>query len=294
MNSLPSEATMHDPGRTPGKKTGPPFSDLHIYYLEGSARSAETFFDRRFIGNWEEDGFSFLFFSEPDDDAVSAFVEGCDGLSMIDKYEMTYEQWQGGRFSSSAIGGFMVRPPWEFADGETATGDGKTIVLDPGVVFGNGLHPTTRDCIEALELVYSREIPKTALDLGCGTGILALAAVRLGCEKCLAVDFNLLAAKTTRRNVVLNGLEDKIATVHGDAVDFIDLPAPLVIANIHFDVMEKLLLSDGFFRKKRFVLSGLLRSQAGKAEELLRRGGAAISKTWERDGVWHTFLGENP
>ena len=64
--------------------------------------------------------------------------------------------------------------------------------------FGNGLHPTTRDCVDALELVYSREKFDSALDLGCGTGILALAAVRLGCEKCLAVDFNMLAVKTAR------------------------------------------------------------------------------------------------
>ena len=266
-----------------------PYHDLHIYYLEGKAGPASGEFDGRFIGNWEEDGFSFLFFTAPADGQVAAFVSSRPDLTLIDRYQMTYEQWQGGRFSAMEIGRFLIVPPW--GDPGRAGEDLRKIILDPGVVFGNGLHPTTRDCVEALELLYSRHTIHRALDLGCGTGILALVAAMMG-SCCLAVDFNLLAARTTLENVRLNAMEDKIVAIQGKAEDFVGAPAELIIANIHHDVMKELLNSDGFFRKKWIVLSGLLRSQARDVATLLARRGVDILKKWERDGVWHTFLGE--
>jgi ribosomal protein L11 methyltransferase len=269
-----------------------PYGDLFIYYLEGKSPSASAFFDSRFIGNWEEEGFSFLFFSKPADGAVSAFVESRKDLRLLDRYRMTYDEWQGGRVSSMEIGGFLIVPPWEDIREERSAKESKEIVLDPGVVFGNGLHATTRDCIEALETIYECAKCDTALDLGCGTGILALAAAALGCRACIAVDFNLLAVRTTRGNIGLNAMEDKILAVQGDAVDFVDAPSELIIANIHYDIMKRLLDADGFYRKRWFVLSGLLRSQANDAASQLERRGVKISKRWERDGVWHTFMGE--
>ncbi len=286
MNSVESSEISYreDAGRRP-------YGDLYIYYLEGRAPSASSFFDSRFIGNWEEEGFSFLFFSKPADEDVSKFLESQKGLKLVDRYRMTYDEWQGGRFSSMEIGGFLIAPPWEEIREERLAGKLKKIVLDPGVVFGNGLHATTRDCIEALELIYTRAKCDTALDLGCGTGILALAAATLGCRRCLAADFNLLAVRTARENIGLNAMEDKIVAIQGNALDFVDAPSELIIANIHYDVMKRLLESEGFYRKRWFVLSGLLRSQARDAASQLERRGVTISKRWERDGVWHTFMG---
>ena len=165
-------------------------------------------------------------------------------------------------------------------------------MLDPGVVFGNGLHSTTRDSLKALEMVFSRDPVKSAMDLGTGTGILALATSLLGCDRILAIDINFLAANTALRNIRLNGLENKIMVAQGRAEDFIDSNSDLVIANIHYDVMKSLLASRNFYNKKWFILSGLLRSQAREVRSDLSRHRINIINSWECDGIWHTLLGE--
>jgi ribosomal protein L11 methyltransferase len=132
----------------------------------------------------------------------------------------------------------------------------------------------------------------TTLDLGSGTGLLSLAAARLGSKHVVAVDLNFLAAKTTAGNVSLNQLEDRVITIQGRAEDAIDYPADLVIANIHYDVMRQLIEAQGFLDKKRFVLSGLLRSEAKDVADRLGRHPAQIKNKWTRDGIWYTFYGE--
>ncbi len=268
------------------------YGELYIYYLDGRVPTATRFFNPHFIGNWEEDGFSFLFFSEQSDEFVLKFIENHGGLKLLDQYHMSYEEWQGGKFSSVQIGRFWIIPPWEDKKTGVIKSDNNKILLDPGVVFGNGLHPTTRDCIEALELLNSIDSIEFAIDLGCGTGLLALVAGKLGCRKCFALDLNLLASQTASSNIKLNGLTDNILVAQARAEDFVDLPADLLMANIHFDVMQRLLESKSFFNKKWFILSGLLRSQAKNVADRLQRPGVKILKKWERDGIWHTFWGK--
>jgi len=243
-----------------------------------------------FIGNWEEDGFSFLFFSRPSRATVDELLEKHPSLTLIDEYYMTYNEWQGGAIAPFRAGQFLIVPPWQ-RESEILSEE-KLILLDPGVVFGTGTHSTTNDCLEALEIVFSREDIKSVLDLGTGTGLLALAAAALGCRKILAVDFNLLAVKTARRNIELNGFEDRLMAVHGKAEDLIFCPADLLIANIHYDVMKHLITSEWFLQKRMFILSGLLRSQAGHVLSLLSQYPVKIIKKWEREGIWHTYLGE--
>ena len=160
------------------------------------------------------------------------------------------------------------------------------------MVFGNGTHPTTRDCLKALELIFAKQTIGSVLDLGTGTGILSLAAAKLGSTRILSVDSNQLAAKTALKNVCLNGLEDRILVSRGLAEAFIDLPSDLIIANIHYDVMRTLILQDSFYKNKWFVLSGILRSQAREIKEMLARNPVCILKSWEHDCTWHTFCGE--
>jgi ribosomal protein L11 methyltransferase len=108
----------------------------------------------------------------------------------------------------------------------------------------------------------------------------------------VAVDLNLLAARTAVRNVKLNQLQDRVVVVQGNAEDVIDYPADLVIANIHYDVMRHLINAEGFVEKKRFILSGLLRSEAKDVADRLARHPVKILKQWTRDGIWHTFYGK--
>ncbi len=172
-------------------------------------------------------------------------------------------------------------------------GEKLSILLDPGLVFGTGTHPTTRDCLDALELAAGSKKFNTVLDLGTGTGLLALAAAKLGSKGVVAVDLNLLAAKTAERNVRLNHLQNRVVTVQGRAEDIIAYPADLVIANIHYDVMHQIVNERSFFTKKRFILSGLLRSEARNIANILAKHPVTILKQWTHEGIWHTFYGRN-
>mgnify|MGYP002067939518 CR=1 FL=1 len=102
----------------------------------------------------------------------------------------------------------------------------------------------------------------------------------------------MLAATTAARNVRLNGLEEQVTVVQGYAEDFIDCPADLLMANVHYAVMEKLIHAKGFRTKKCFILSGLMRSDAKQVNIEIESSAASILKWWTRDGIWHTFYGE--
>ena len=268
-------------------------NDLYIYYLKGRLRPSNPDFGSSFIGNWQEDGYSFLFFSKPSSDEIAGILNSNPGLAFLEEFHMTYDQWQGGEIEPFKVGRFHIVPPWQRNTKEhNPSNKSLTIMLDPGVVFGNGLHSTTRDSLKALEMVFSRDPIKSAMDLGTGTGILALATSLLGCDRILAIDINFLAANTALRNIRLNGLENKIMVAQGRAEDFIDSNSDLVIANIHYDVMKSLLASRNFYNKKWFILSGLLRSQAREVRSDLSRHRINIINSWECDGIWHTLLGE--
>jgi ribosomal protein L11 methyltransferase len=265
----------------------PPCSELFIYYLEGSLREDPADL-QHFIGNWQEDGFSFLFFTEPSMDQVQDLVSVSPLLRFIDHYQMSYHDWVGDKVSPFCTDRFFISPPW---DATIAPSSKLRITLDPGVVFGTGTHPTTRDCIEALELAFQSRPICSALDLGTGTGVLAIAAARLGCPLTLAVDMNQLAAKTAQKNIRLNQLHQSVLAIQGSADDFIQMQADLLIANIHYDVMKRLVCSGGFLKKSFFILSGLLRSEAADIESRLMQLPVKVLNKWVCDGVWYTYWG---
>ena len=268
----------------------PPYEHLYIYYLEGLAGAVDSALGPMFIGNWEEDGYSFLFFSSPAEETVRQFLEARNDLNLLDRYDMRYDDWQGGRFQGLRTDRLSIEPAWS-VNAATPAGDDLIVRLDPGVVFGAGTHPTTRDCLAALERLSADGGGGTLLDLGTGTGVLAVAAARLGWRRVLAVDVNRLAARTACHNVQLNALEDRVLAVHGRAEDLVACPAEAVVANIHYDVLHALIRSDGFRRCPRWILSGLLRSQAREVEAYLSAAGLAIRQRWSRDNTWFTYLG---
>jgi len=266
-----------------------PYKNLYIYYLEGRINSDNGIFGSEFIGNWQEDNFSFLFFKTPSGKKIEEILSTHPGLTLLDNYQMTYDEWQGEMSFPLNIGRFLITTPWELTDN---TSKGIKIILDPGVVFGTGTHPTTHDCLEALEIAFSNEHIESAVDLGTGTGVLAIASAYLGAKKILASDINYLAVNTARKNFSLNGMQDRILPVQGLAQDYIELPADLLIANIHNDIMKVLIRSEGFLNKKCFVLSGLLKSEAKEIEFQLSKLPVKIIERWECNGIWHTFFGK--
>jgi ribosomal protein L11 methyltransferase len=239
------------------------------------------------VGSWEEEGFTFLFFVRPCPETVAHLQAAQPGLELLDDYCLSYADWQGEPLAPFTAGPIRVVPAWAAA--ADAPG-GMQLRLHPGLVFGAGTHPTTRSCIEALGRLLARYPAERALDLGCGTGVLALAMARLGCRRVLAVDTNLLAVRTTRRNVRLNRLETQVLAVQGRAEDYFHGPAQLVVANLHFDAMMGMLTAPLPAQRRWLVLSGLLRSQTEAVCRHLARLGTCVVERISPDGIWTTLI----
>jgi len=265
------------------------YQDLYIYYLEGALkREEESHLGVTFLGNWAEEDSSFLFFTKPSKDLVQRIIDKDKGLRLIDEFHFTYEEWLGGKVIPHKVSRFLIVPPWE----DRPQNDQELkMLLNPGVVFGTSLHPTTRDSLLALLKISDRLLSYRVLDLGTGTGILAIGAALLGAERVFAVDNNPLAVKTANLNVKLNGLEESIDVREGLAEDIVDTPSDLLIANIHFDIILKLVKNGGFIKKKYFILSGLMRSQARDIKLELSRYPVEIIHEWDNDMIWRTILG---
>lgn len=265
-----------------------PYENLYIYLVNGPVkREDESLLGEGFIGNWVEDGNCFLFFSKPADKLVGHLVKTHGNLELVDKFEMSYEQWQGGTLDPVRVGEFCIVPPW---GSYGVPEEQKRIVLDPGVVFGNGLHPTTKDCLRGLSFVRGEFPFKRVLDLGTGTGILAVASALLGAQHVLAVDLNPLCVQTARKNVSLNGLEEVVQVLEKDGLEAVREEVDLVIANIHYEVIHALLEKDRFRRIPRIIISGLMRSQARQVRQDLERYEMGVLQQWDHEMTWYTVL----
>jgi ribosomal protein L11 methyltransferase len=129
--------------------------------------------------------------------------------------------------------GLVVRPPWEAYEAKPGE---KVLELEPGRAFGTGLHETTRLVVRAIQK-YANEVQgKLVIDVGCGSGILALSALVLGAERAIAIDNDPDVIDVTRENAARNGLAERIDASTTD-VAALDATAPLVLANIEAHVL---------------------------------------------------------
>lgn len=138
------------------------------------------------------------------------------------------ETWKA-QFTPIRIGRFLVRPSWSASSGPS---DGVEIVLDPGMAFGTGLHPTTRQCLEAVGRIALEG--RSVLDVGTGSGILAVAAAKRGARPVVAVDTDPLAIRATVENARRNAAT--IEAREGSAAD-VEGPFDVVLANLVADVL---------------------------------------------------------
>ncbi len=137
--------------------------------------------------------------------------------------------------------------------------------LDPGLAFGTGTHPTTALCLEWLD--RTDLTGKTVIDFGCGSGVLAIAALKLGAARVLGIDNDPQALSASRDNAERNGVEDRLELFAPE--DFIDMPADVLVANILAGPLAELAPRFAACLKSLapFALSGILKDQASELVE---------------------------
>jgi ribosomal protein L11 methyltransferase len=175
----------------------------------------------------------------------------------------------------------LILPAWI----EQEDPDRLAVRIDPSMAFGTGTHPTTQLCMEMVEK-YTRP-GQTVIDVGCGSGILSIGALKLGASRALGVDIDLAGVRSTRENAESNGVSEQLETGQGSVAEILQgrfslRRSPLVLANIlapviirlFGDGLANLLSDDGVM-----VLSGILVEQAGGVEESARQHGLQLVET---------------
>ncbi|QHI71094.1 50S ribosomal protein L11 methyltransferase [Aminipila terrae] len=177
----------------------------------------------------------------------------------------------------------VVKPTWEAYEKQSE--DELIIEIDPGMAFGTGTHETTTLCIKLLEK-YTKE-GDAVLDVGCGSGILSIAAALLGIKNILGVDIDPVAVEVSKENVALNGFSDTIQIQYGDLTKGIDYKADVVVANLMADLVMMLSCDVARHLKNKgvFISSGILIEKQQQVSEAIKNNGFEIIEILEQ-GDW--------
>lgn len=169
------------------------------------------------------------------------------------------------------------------------------IKIDPGMAFGTGTHPTTQLCLELMETLVRviPHAPARVIDVGCGSGILSIAAIKLGVESALAVDIDAGSIKNARENVDTNQVGNELILEVGSVQEILDgkftfNKAPLVVANILAPVIIRLFdvgLADLIEENGVIILSGILQEQAQSVIEAGQAKGLRLNER-KQIGDW--------
>lgn len=176
----------------------------------------------------------------------------------------------------------VVKPTWE----EYEKTDGELVIeIDPGMAFGTGTHETTSLCLELIEKYMKPG--DDVLDVGCGSGILAIAAGLLGANNVLGIEIDPVAVEIGKSNVALNGLSENVKVVYGDLTKGVDFKADLVAANLMADIV-KILSKDVAKHIKPggiYISSGILAELAGDVGSVIEKCGFEIEEVRVK-GEW--------
>ena len=194
------------------------------------------------------------------------------------------ERWKSSLHAHD-LGPLVVAPPW-LANGTDAS---RTVVIDPGMAFGTGEHPTTRGVIRLLPSIL-RGGDRVA-DLGAGSAILSIAAVKLGARHSFAIELDADAIGNAEENVARNGVGGGVTVLEGDASLLLPLVAPVdvVLANIISSVLLQLLpsMAAALAPGGHAILSGILREERSEMLAALDAGGWRVERE-DIEDIWWT------
>lgn len=233
-----------------------------------------------------------VLYLEPEDDTeavITAIRESVKLLKQQDEagrfgrleVESSYEsdeewkdKWKEYFKPSRMTDHIVIKPTWE--EYEAKEGD-MVIEIDPGMAFGTGTHATTRMCVKHLEN-YIESPEDRVLDLGCGSGILSIAAALLGSEHVYGVDIDPNAVAASAENVEKNGLSHIVSIAYGDVTEGLGQKADIIAANLMADLIIALTpdIAKHLEGKKIFISSGILEEKLEAVSEAIRDNGFEI------------------
>ena len=202
-------------------------------------------------------------------------TDGCSEEDWADKWKAF--------FKPTAVGErLFVRPIWI---DDYDSGDRAVLNIEPGAAFGTGTHDTTRLCLETLDKIIKDG--DTVLDIGCGSGILAIASMLLGATEGFGVDIDELAVKTAKENGKMNGLDEpELKFVCGDLADKVTKQYDVVVANIVADIIILFSTQVRAFMKQgaKFIASGIIDTRADEVVTALQSAGLKLVERIEQGG----------
>lgn len=236
-------------------------SVIHIYIEEGNnPAEAVSFISERL-----------------NSEGISYRIEtvGCSEEDWADKWKAFFKPTPVGER-------LFVRPIWI---DEYNAGDRAVLNIEPGAAFGTGTHETTRLCLETLDKIIKDG--DTVLDIGCGSGILAIASMLLGAKEGFGVDIDPLAVKTAKENGLMNNLkEPELTFVCGDLADKVTKKYDVVVANIVADIIILFSTQVKAFMKTgaKFIASGIIDTRADEVCTALQGAGLVLKERIEENG----------
>ncbi|MDO8682940.1 MAG: 50S ribosomal protein L11 methyltransferase [Armatimonadota bacterium] len=189
-------------------------------------------------------------------------------------------------FKPLVVGKIVVKPTWEDFNPKL---EQIIVELDPGMAFGTGNHPTTQMCLKAVQTYL--HFGDTMLDVGTGSGILAIAAALLGALKVIGIDIDSIAVKAAIENVKTNGVEKIVEITEADSPTAVDISADLVTANIVASTIISMRESLCAALKPGGILiaSGIIDERRSEVENAIQSAGMSLIETI-CEGEWVTVI----
>ena len=264
-----------------------PETILYIYEIQGDPANYFVAPPPSFVGIWNEDDFCYVFFTDSQDEYVERML-GQDTSRLSSRHEVQYSDWQDGLPAEG-----LEIEDLRFVPANHACPPVGSILLDPSVVFGDGSHPTTVRSLSFLVEILRKRSATSLLDLGTGTGILALAGAGLGMKRIMAIDKNRLAVSVAKFNVQANNCGSVVEVREGEARLFLDRKYDVVTANLPFEVLRDIVTMDEASLHTFWIVSGISKDQGNILKDLLQEQGYRIDAE-HLDHPWTTFVAVNP